>query len=202
MISFRTTKATPTRFLKFPKISLTWFLYDCKRKNEVKTGRQAKMKALAVALASYQFPGNCKRTYLRGHYGAFHFLLFWLHLDSKSFKFVRKFICPILLLSSCWWWCKQTLKLSVMLNLALFPYLLIIIADQNISFHGQVGRAIGQISNLAGSALCQSSGNSDNVCYVWGLPQIYEVTLFIFHRNRYTYLKVQSNYSHSQNIWD
>ena len=63
-----------------------------------------------------------------------------------------------------------------MLNLALFPYLLIIIADQNISFHGQVGRAIGQISNLAGSALCQSSGNSDNVCYVWGLPQIYKVT--------------------------
>ena len=64
----------------------------------------------------------------------------------------------------------------------------------------KVGRAIGQISNLAGSALCQSSGNSDNVCYVWGLPQIYKVTLFIFHRNRYTYLKVQSNYSHSQNI--
>ena len=69
--------------------------------------------------------------------------------DSKSFKIVQKFICPILLL----------LAGGVMLYLALFYYLWIIIADQSMSFHGQVGRIIGQISILASSAVCQSSGH-------------------------------------------
>ena len=94
-------------------------------------------------------------------WGATISLLFWLHLDSQSFKIVRKFIYSILMSfkvvtkfhlphhvlfsSSCWWWCKQTLKLLVILHLALFYYLSIITADQNMSFHGQVGRVIGQI---------------------------------------------------------
>ena len=44
-------------------------------------------------------------------------------------------------------WCgKQTLELRVMLHLALFYYLLIINAEQNMSFHGQVGRVTGQIT--------------------------------------------------------
>ena len=46
-----------------------------------------------------------------------------------------------------------------MLYLALFYYLWIIIADQSMSFHGQVGGSFGQISILAGSAVCQSSGH-------------------------------------------
>ena len=41
---------------------------------------------------------------------------------------------------------KQTFKLLVILPPALFYYLSIIIADQNISFHGPIGRVIGQIS--------------------------------------------------------
>ena len=45
-IFFRTAKSTLAGFLKFPEISLTWFLYDCKYKNEAKTGRQAKMEGL------------------------------------------------------------------------------------------------------------------------------------------------------------
>ena len=39
-----------------------------------------------------------------------------------------------------------SLKLLVILPPALFYYLSIIIADQNISFHGPIGRVIGQIS--------------------------------------------------------
>ena len=79
-----------------------------------------------------------------------------------------------------------------MLYLVLFYYSSITIADQNMSFHGQVGRIIGQISVLAGSVVFQSSGHSDDVCYVWGLPDIYKVTMFILHRNRCILLKVSS----------
>ena len=39
-----------------------------------------------------------------------------------------------------------SLKLFVMLHLALFYYLSIIIADKNMSLYGQVRRVIGQIS--------------------------------------------------------
>ena len=42
--------------------------------------------------------------------------------------------------------CKQTLNLLVILHLTIFYYLSINIADQNMSFYGQVGRVIGQIS--------------------------------------------------------
>ena len=40
---------------------------------------------------------------------------------------------------------KKTFKM-VITHQTLFYYLSIIIADQNMSFHGQVGRVIGQIS--------------------------------------------------------
>ena len=61
-----------------------------------------------------------------------------------------------------------------------------------MSFRGQVERIISQISILAGSAGCQSSSHSDDMCHVWALPHIYKVTIFILQRNRYTYLKVSS----------
>ena len=41
---------------------------------------------------------------------------------------------------------KQTLKLLVILHLNFFYYLSINIADLDMSFHGQVGRVIGQVS--------------------------------------------------------
>ena len=81
--------------------------------------------------------------------GATVFLLFWLHLDSQSFKIVRKFYLPHPLVSLLFWlewWCRQTLKLLVILHVALFNCLSIIIADQNNSFHGQVGSFISLIS--------------------------------------------------------
>ena len=52
-------------------------------------------------------------------------------------------------------------------------------ADQNMSFHGHVGRVIGQITMYSyltsKQSVCQSqsSGHSDDVCYVWGLPHVY-----------------------------
>ena len=48
------------------------------------------------------------------------FLLFWLHLDSQSFKIVRKPYLPHPAFSSFllgWCWCKQTLKLLLILHL-------------------------------------------------------------------------------------
>ena len=83
--------------------------------------------------------------------GANVFLLFWLHLDSQSFKTVRKFYLPhslVSLLSWLEWWCKQILKLLVILHVALFHCLSIIIDYQNNSFHEQVGSGIilGQTS--------------------------------------------------------
>ena len=55
-----------------------------------------------------------------------------------------------------------------------------------MSFHGQVGR-VRYWSNFY-----QSSGYSDDVYYDWGLPYVYEVTMFILRRNSYTYLKVSN----------
>ena len=37
-----------------------------------------------------------------------------------------------------------------------------------------------------------NKAHTDDVCYVGGLPHIYKVTMFIFHKNRYTYLKISS----------
>ena len=59
------------------------------------------------------------------------------------------FICPILWFLFFLGWSgdvKQTLKLLVILYVALFNCLSIIIADQNNSFYGQVGSVIGQTS--------------------------------------------------------
>ena len=99
--------------------------------------------------------------------GATVFLLFWLHQDNRSL---------------------------VSIHLALFYYLSIIIADQNMSVYGQVGRVcICQISiQLTQKSVIHSrqSGHSDDVYYVWGLPHVYEVTMFILHRNRCIYFKV------------
>ena len=60
--------------------------------------------------------------------------------------------------SSCLeWWYIETLTLLVILHVALFNCLSIIIADQNNSFHGQVGSVIGQISiQRQLSSLCYS----------------------------------------------
>ena len=71
------------------------------------------------------------------------FLLFWLHLDCQSFKFVAKEI-----LSAPSWWCinKPWDCLLSYSYLAPFNYLSVIIADQSNSFHGQVGSVIGQNS--------------------------------------------------------
>ena len=77
-------------------------------------------------------------------YEATVFLLFWLHLYSKSFKNVRK-----LLSASCSLAVnipKQTFKLLVILPLALCYHLSIIIGGQNMLFHGQIGKVIRQIS--------------------------------------------------------
>ena len=61
-------------------------------------------------------------------------LLFCLHLDSHSFKVVRKFYLPhpalFLLMYS------TNLKIFCYLTLAVFYKLSIITADQNMSFHG------------------------------------------------------------------
>ena len=60
---------------------------------------------------------------------------------------------------------KQTLKLLVILHLTLFKYLSIIIADQYISFHGQVGNVIGKIYiSLAKLSVCQSSQVIQMMC--------------------------------------
>ena len=59
------------------------------------------------------------------------------------------FICPILWFLFFLGWSgdvKQTLKLLVILHVALFNCLSIIIADQNNSFYGQVGSVTGQTS--------------------------------------------------------
>ena len=108
---------------------------------------------------------------------------------KKIFQNCKKFLYPILL--SSWLQCKQTLKLS---PCYLIYYLSIITADQNMSFHEKVGRIIGQISiQLAKqSTVCQSSNRSDDVCYVWGLPHVYEDSMFTLHKNGYTCFKVSS----------
>ena len=78
------------------------------------------------------------------------------------------------------WRCKQTLKLLLILHLALFSYLSIIVADQNNSFHEQVGSVIGQVFiQRQLSSLCQSSGHPDDVCYAWGLPDKLYVYKFL-----------------------
>ena len=55
-ISSRTTKTTLARFLKFPEISLTWFLYGYK----MRTSKDERWKALAVAIASGYLAISCK----------------------------------------------------------------------------------------------------------------------------------------------
>ena len=73
---------------------------------------------------------------------------------ASSLKLEGNFECPILL--SCFY-CKQTLKLLVIFPLVLFCHLSILIADQNMSFHGQIGRVIDQFSiQLAKQSVCQS----------------------------------------------
>ena len=77
------------------------------------------------------------------------FLLFSLHLDSQSFKIVKKNYLPhpaFSFLAGGGDVAKKTLKLLFILYLAVFNSLSIIIADQNNLFHGQVGSVIGQIS--------------------------------------------------------
>ena len=111
---------------------------------------------------------------------------------KKIFQNCKKFLYPILL--SSWLQCKQTLQnyLLVILHLALIYYLSIITADQSMSFHENVERIIGQISiQLAKqSTVCQSSNLADDVCYVWGLPHVYDDTMFTLHKNGYTCFKV------------
>ena len=64
--------------------------------------------------------------------------------------------------SSCLeWWYIETLTLLVILHVALFNCLSIIIADQNNSFHGQVGSVIGQISIQRELSLCYSMLSQD-----------------------------------------
>ena len=64
-------------------------------------------------------------------------------VDSHSFKIVRKFylLHPALLLVM-----QTNLKSFVILPLALFYHLSLIIADQNVLIHGQLGIFTGQIS--------------------------------------------------------
>ena len=50
-----------------------------------------------------------------------------------------------------------------------------------MSFHGQVGKVIGQTSVYLAK-----------LSYVWGLPHVYEVNMFTLHGNRYTYLELSS----------
>ena len=128
-------------------------------------------------------------------------------LVTSTFSFVFQ-NCKEILSAPSWFlldkdlvlglWCTQTLKLLVILHLALFNYFSIITADQNNSFHGQIQECYW--SNLylevADQSIFTSTHHSDDdVCYVWGLPYklcIYKVFMFILYRNRYTYLKVSS----------
>ena len=71
---------------------------------------------------------------------------------------------------------KQTLKLLVILHLALFNILSIVLADQN-NFIPWTAHIIQM------------------TCAAWGLPDkldIYKVFMFILHRKRYTFHKVSS----------
>ena len=97
--------------------------------------------------------------------------------------------------SSCLeWWYIETLTLLVILHVALFNCLSIIIADQNNSFHGQVGSVIGQISiQRQLSSLCNSlfmlAHIIQRMCAVWGLPYklyVNKVFMFILHRTKTT----------------
>ena len=69
------------------------------------------------------------------------FILFWLHLEPVSYSKLQV-IVSVQSCSLAGDVAKQTLKLFI-LHLALFYYLPIIIVDQNVSFHGQIGRDIG-----------------------------------------------------------
>ena len=63
---------------------------------------------------------------------------------SQSFKIAMKLYLPFCPLA-----CdvtKQIIKLLVILPLAIFYYLSITIADQNMSFHGQIRRVAGQVT--------------------------------------------------------
>ena len=117
--------------------------------------------------------------------GATVFHLFWLHLDSQSFKISLK---EILSASSSgfslyWleWWCKQILKLLVILHVDLFNCLSIIIADQNNSIHGPVGGGGGwrgrgspnfylEVAKQCMLQYVMLQHIIQGMCAVWGLP--------------------------------
>ena len=110
------------------------------RKSEVETSKDVRQLLQIATSCKEIVSSNCKNTLTCGSTVS---PLFWLHLDSQSFKIVRKFYLPYpaLLLMV-----KETLQLLVVLHLTMFYYISINIADQNMSFLEQVGRIIGQIS--------------------------------------------------------
>ena len=71
--------------------------------------------------------------------------------------------------------------LFVILHLALFSYLSLIVADQNMPFHGHVRRVIGRIS-------------------IWGLPHVYKVTSCTEIDT--AFLKYLASYSRLNSIFD
>lgn len=79
-----------------------------------------------------------------------------------------------------------------------FCYLSIIIANHTCYAMGRQGELLVKFLFTQLSSLSVSS-HSDGVYYVWGLPHIYEVTMFILHRVGYIYLKL-SNQVHKASI--
>ena len=111
-IFFRTTKSSLVRSLKFSEIYLTWFLWDCKCNAQKWSGSEDNDKDGRHLLVSYLLASrkkiassNTKDRIKWVICGAT--VLFWLHLDSQSFRIVWKFYL------SAAPWCKQTIKLLV-----------------------------------------------------------------------------------------
>ena len=118
----------------------------------------------------------------------FHLSL--LYLDSQSFKIVWKFYLPApsyYSFSGSWLWRKQTLELLVILNIFSLFINNYCWPEHVIPWAGREGYCSDSyLSDLTSKqSICQpqSSGYSDDVSYVWGLPHVSEYYFWLNNTN-------------------